>query len=94
MSVCRSTLPSCSQHTPGGVDLDKVENTPRTELWCISWKEGRKGRGNKGSSEGTATRVGKSILGDILGAKDETKTMRQRPRSHLVDLSRCRSLTT
>ena len=74
MSACRSTLPSCSQHTPGGVDLDKVENTPRTELWCISWKEGRKGRGNKGSSEGTATRVGKSILGDILGAKDETKT--------------------
>ena len=74
MSICHSTLPSCSQHTPGGVDLDKAENIPRTELWCISWKEGRKGRGNKGSSEGTATRVGKSTHGDILGAKDETKT--------------------
>ena len=74
MSACHSTLPSCSQHTPNGVDLDKVENIPSTVLWCISWKEGRKGRGNKGSSEGTATRVGKSILDDILGAKDETKT--------------------
>ena len=74
-SACHSTLPSCSQHTPDGVDLDKVENIPSTVLWCISWKEGRKGGGIKGNSEGIATKVvGKSTHGDILGAKDETKT--------------------
>lgn len=47
----------CHSHSLSDMKLDKIitgpkankdENIPRTELWCSSWKKGRKGGSNKG----------------------------------------------